>query len=82
MSRSADARVRLAPTGVYAAHADVAGPGRLTLTVFVSTDPGPAREYCPYLEVALDEAHGSELLGTLALAMRDLREQRTGRVGR
>jgi hypothetical protein len=53
--------------------------GTIRVTAMLSTDPGPAREFRPLLDIDLDEAHATELLGKLELALQDLRESRTRR---
>jgi hypothetical protein len=45
------------------------------LSLHLSTDIGPMRAFRRFLDVDLDEAHATELLGKLAIALRDLRER-------
>lgn len=66
------------PIGVYNAHADISSRGGIEVTLFVSTGRGPARRFRPCQVVCLDEANASELLGTLALALQELRQRRVG----
>lgn len=42
---------------------------KVRINILLSTDKGPARGFRPYLDVDLDEAHATELLGKLALAL-------------
>jgi hypothetical protein len=42
----------------------------------LSLDPGPMREFRPMLDVYLDEAHATELLGKVGLALQNLRGAR------
>lgn len=44
--------------------------------VMLSLDPGPMREFRPMLDVYLDEAHATELLGKVGLALQNLRGAR------
>jgi hypothetical protein len=39
------------------------------LEAMLSLDLGPMREFRPFLTIDLDEAHATELLGKLALAL-------------
>ena len=48
--------------------------GEMRLTVWLSTDRGPLREFRPFITFALDEAHATELLGSTAIALRDARK--------
>jgi hypothetical protein len=43
----------------------------------LSPDPGPMREFRPFLDVDLDEAHATELLGKLTLALETMRGHAT-----
>ena len=43
--------------------------GRIRVTVLLSTNPGPLRTFRPFLELDVDEAHATELLGKLSLAL-------------
>lgn len=43
--------------------------------VMLSLDPGPMREFRPLLDVYLDEAHATELLGKVGLALQNLRSR-------
>jgi hypothetical protein len=42
---------------------------RVVVRVMLSLDAGPIREFRPFLDVELDEAHATELLGKLSLAL-------------
>lgn len=54
--------------------ADVAfSDGELKLTIYLSTDPGPMREFRPFIIVPLDDMRALELLGTASIALRDWR---------
>lgn len=44
------------------------------VNLMLSLDPGPVREFRPFLEFDLDEAHATELLGMLTIALRSIRE--------
>ena len=46
--------------------ADDAG---IRIKVLLSTDPGPLRTFRPFLDLDIDEAHATELLGKLSLAL-------------
>lgn len=48
--------------------------GELRLTIWLSTDAGPAKRFRPFLTVPLDEIGATELLGTTAIALRDARQ--------
>jgi len=48
----------------------------VVVQVMLSTDGGPARMFRPFLDVDLDEAHATELLGKLGLALTNLRQAR------
>ncbi|WP_425230238.1 hypothetical protein [Sphingomonas sp.] len=48
------------------------------LTVMLTTDPGPAREFRPFLEVELDEPHAVMLFGELGLALQSFTDERAG----
>jgi hypothetical protein len=50
--------------------------GTVRINVMLSTDSGPMRMFRPFLDVDLDEAHASELLGKLAMALKMLRGSR------
>lgn len=41
--------------------------------LYLTTDPGPARTFRHFLDFDLDEAHATEMLGKLTLALRNLR---------
>ena len=47
--------------------------GTVRVSVMLSLDPGPLREFRPFLDVDLDEAHATELFGKLGLALNRLR---------
>lgn len=49
------------------------------LTVLASSDPGPVREFRPVIDFDLDEAHATELLGKLTIALDRLRRDRAFR---
>lgn len=64
------------PAGPFLS-ADVAFvEGEIRLTVYLSTDPGPLREFRPFIIVPLDEMHALELGGTCMIALRDARQAR------
>lgn len=48
----------------------------IRLSLLLSTDLGPMRSFRHFLDVDLDEAHATELLGKLTLAFRDLRNRK------
>lgn len=60
----------------WSTEVEILDPERLRVVVMLSGDPGPAREFQRFLDVDLDEAHATELLGKLALALQDMRTQR------
>ena len=66
--------------GQYTAHVEDAGENEIELTVFVSTDQTPMKEFRPVLTCRLDEMHALELFGTLSIAMARLRERREATV--
>jgi hypothetical protein len=41
----------------------------IELTIYKTADPGPMKEWKPAQTILVDEAHATELLGTLALAL-------------
>lgn len=41
----------------------------VVVSIMLSFDPGPLRMFQPVLDVQLDEAHATELLGKLAVAL-------------
>lgn len=49
---------------------------RVTIAVMLSLDPSPLREFRPFLDVELDEAHATELFGKLSLALMAMRNMR------
>lgn len=48
------------------------------LTVMLSTDAGPCREFRPFLDVELDEPHAIMLFGELGLALQSFTDERAG----
>lgn len=46
----------------------------IQLTIYRTDDPGPMKEWRPAQVILLDEAHATELLGTLALALEKKRQ--------
>jgi hypothetical protein len=56
------------PSGEWHATAELE-EGEIKLTLWETTDPGPMKEWKPARSFPLDEAHATELLGTLALAL-------------
>lgn len=46
----------------------------IELTLYRTADPGPMKEWRPSRTLLLDEAHATELLGTLALALERKRQ--------
>ncbi|MDQ0250935.1 hypothetical protein J2W22_002999 [Sphingomonas kyeonggiensis] len=50
----------------------------IVVELMLSTDPGPARGFRHFLDVPLDEAHATELLGKLALALDERRRLQGG----
>ena len=46
------------------------------LDAMLSLDPGPMREFRPFLTIDLDEAHASQLLAQLGAALHGLRRER------
>ena len=55
-----------------------AGDTGIRITVLLSTDPGPLRTFRPFLELDVDEAHATELLGKLSLALAQRRLRNVG----
>lgn len=43
--------------------------GAVALTIYVSVDPGPMKAFAPISTIRLDEAHATELLGSLMLSL-------------
>ena len=52
----------------------------VVVTVMLSTDAGPAREFRSFLDVPLDEAHAIMLFGELGLALQALTDARAASV--
>jgi folylpolyglutamate synthase/dihydropteroate synthase len=50
----------------------------IELTIYRTTDPGPLLEWKEHQTIMLDEAHATELLGTLALALQQRRREIEG----
>lgn len=48
------------------------------LTVMLTTDSGPYREFRPFLDVELDEPHAIMLFGELGLALQSFTDDRAG----
>jgi hypothetical protein len=48
----------------------------VVVKLMLSMDPGPMREFRPFLDVPLDEANATELLCKLSTALAKLRETR------
>jgi hypothetical protein len=46
----------------------------IELTIYRTDDPGPMKEWKPAQTILLDQAHATELLGTLAIAVHKLQE--------
>ena len=46
------------------------------MTVMLSTDPGPMREFRAFLDVELDELNAIMLFGELGLALQSFQDQR------
>lgn len=74
MNKNVPERSAFIPAGVHAADARAA-EGRIKLTGYASLQPGPVREFKPLIELTLDEAHATELLGTLAIALEHIRQR-------
>jgi hypothetical protein len=64
------------PSGSWHATAELVA-GEIELTLWETTDPGPLREWKPARAFPIDEAHATELLGTLALALEKKRQLAT-----
>jgi hypothetical protein len=47
--------------------------GEIMLTLYETNDAGPMKEWSPARTFPMDEAHATELLGTLALALQEKR---------
>jgi hypothetical protein len=52
---------------------------QVVVTVMMSTDAGPMREFRPFLDVVLDETHALVLFGELGLALQALSDARAAR---
>jgi hypothetical protein len=48
----------------------------IVVVAMLSPDRGPVREFRPFLDIRLDEAHATELLGHLVLSLEQLRQSR------
>ncbi|MDF1506313.1 hypothetical protein [Roseisolibacter sp. H3M3-2] len=64
------------PFTPWSVDADIGEANTIELTAMLSLDPGPMREFRPFLILNLDEAHATELLGKLSLALMRLRDNR------
>lgn len=51
----------------------------IRVSLLLSTDPGPVREFRQFLDFDLDEAHATQLLGGLAMSLEDARKLRERR---
>jgi hypothetical protein len=60
----------------WSTEVNVVDGDRLVVAVMLSLDPGPLREFRPFLDVELDEAQATELLGKLSLALMTVRNLR------
>lgn len=49
----------------------------IRVSLMLSLDPGPMREFRPFLDVDLDETHALELFGALGFALDRLRAARS-----
>lgn len=52
----------------------------VVVTVMLSTDAGPAREFRSFLDVPLDEPHAIMLFGELGLALQAIADRREAQV--
>lgn len=59
----------------WSTEVDLMPDGNICVRVMLSTDPGAMRVFRPFLDVDLDEAHATELLGKLSIALRDRRSR-------
>lgn len=59
----------------WSAAAEVDGE-TVALSILLTTDAGPMREFKPYLDVALDEPHALILFGELGLALQAIANAR------
>ena len=59
--------------------AELSADGRsIEVIALLTFDARPMREFREFLRVELDEAHATELLGKLSLALRELRAEGCG----
>lgn len=65
----------------WSTDAQPAEDGKLIrVSLLLCTDPGPLREFRHFLDFDLDEAHATQLLGGLAMALREARALQERRV--
>ncbi len=65
-------------TTPWSAELDTTSHGTVIVSLMLSLDPGPMREFRPFLDVELDEAHATELFGKLGQALQAIRASHTG----
>lgn len=52
----------------------------IRVSLLLSVDPGPMKEFRPFLDFDLDESHATQLLGGLVMALREARKLQERRV--
>lgn len=60
---------------IRSASAELGDDGLIEVTIYETRDGGPVKHFTPADFLLLDEAHATELLGTLALALEKRRQQ-------
>ena len=65
-------------TTPWSTDVEVLDAGHIRVQIMLSLDPGPVRVFDPFLSVDLDEAHATELLCKLGMALQERRQRAQG----